>query len=275
MPEVRLDNRTAKALASGFGFLVMVLVSSFGSPVIRAGVVPWAGTARSIARNASTWEGQTSSLLVDYFQKFQEDKDIAAFRDRVSARYGEGTLGLILADSPVAAVRQAAVTALLVCGTYERSNVALGRALADRDRVVRAIAHDALWAVWFRADTPEHNQMLGQVSGLIESDQLDRAESLVNRLINEAPNFVEAYNQRAIIYFARGQFAESAAECQRVIDRNPFHFGAVSGLATCQKRLGRTHDYFETLRRASEIQPYDESLRAMVKIAEAELAVMP
>jgi tetratricopeptide (TPR) repeat protein len=276
MAESRTEDRAAKAVAkSCLGALMLSAVMVPSSFSIQAGIYPWAGTARSIARNSSTWEGHACSLLIDYFNKFQEDKDIASFRDRVSARYNEATLDLILTESPVAAVRQAAVTALLISGSYEQSNIPLGRALADSDRLVRTLAHDALWAVWFRADTPEHNRMLEQVTNLIRSDQLERAESLVNRLIVEAPNFVEARNQRAIIYFAQGRLAESASECRRVIERNPFHVGAISGLSACQKRLGQAQEYFKTLQRAAEIQPYDESLRMAVKIVEAELAGMP
>jgi tetratricopeptide (TPR) repeat protein len=266
------EHRGAEPSANYLGASILLALSVPLSLPVHAGIHLLAGTGHSVARHASDWEGQAGSLLVDYFRRFQEDKDVAAFRDRVSARYDEPTLDLILSESPLAAVRQAAVTAILITGTYERSNLPLGRALADSDRLVRSLAHDALWAIWFRADTPEHNRMLEQVIGLIRSDQLDRAETLVDRLIIEAPNFVEARNQRAIIYFAQGRLAESALECKRVVERNPFHVGAISGLAMCQLRLKQFHDYLKTMQRAAEIQPYDESLRITVKLVEAELA---
>jgi len=71
-----------------------------------------------------------------------------------------------------------------------------------------------------------------------ESDgdqQLDQAEVLVTGLIGRAPNFAEAYNQRAIIYFHQGRFAESVRECQSVLSRNP---------AAARQKLGvETHGW--------------------------------
>ena len=94
--------------------------------------------------------------------------------------------------------------------------------------IVRKLAEDALWSVWFRADTPEHNQIAPAGAQLIGREQLDQAEALATRLIVVAPRFAEAYNQRAIIYFQQGRFAESVQDCQRVLTRNPYHFGAIS-----------------------------------------------
>ena len=39
------------------------------------------------------------------------------------------------------------------------------------------MAEDALWAVWFRADTAEHNQILEQVRHSIRREQLEEAET--------------------------------------------------------------------------------------------------
>ena len=42
---------------------------------------------------SSMWEPQTGSLLVEYYEMFLGDRDLEQFRDRVLARYTEGTLG--------------------------------------------------------------------------------------------------------------------------------------------------------------------------------------
>jgi tetratricopeptide (TPR) repeat protein len=89
-------------------------------------------------------------------------------------------------------------------------------------------------------------------------------------LIGRAANFAEAYNQRAIAYFVQGQFQESADDCERVLERNPYHFGALGGLAQCQLALGRRPEALKTLRRALRLQPYSEGLRDLVASLEAE-----
>jgi tetratricopeptide (TPR) repeat protein len=115
--------------------------------------------------------------------------------------------------------------------------------------------------------------VLQQVTLLIGRGQLDRAEALATRLIGLAPSFAEAYNQRAIIYFQQGRYAESILDCQRVLALNPYHFGAISGLAQCQFQLKRPADALETLRRALKLQPHRDGLRETVKMLEARLPV--
>lgn len=213
-------------------------------------------------------EARDRSLLVEYFKAFIDDRDLDSFRCRVSSRYNEGTLGRILLASKDVAARRAAVLSLGIMGSFAQSNAVLGRALADLDPVVRRMTEDALWAVWFRADTAEHNQMLSNVAAAISRDELEQAEVLVTRLIASAPNFAEAYNQRAIIYFLQGRLAESVQDCERVLARNPYHFGAMSGMAESQKRLNRPEDVLKSLRRALKIRPHQADLREEIQLLE-------
>jgi Flp pilus assembly protein TadD len=216
-------------------------------------------------------EEHTSSLLVDYFKKFLEDRDIDVFRDRVAARYNEGTLGRILSGSPSVAARRAAVVSLGLMGSFEQSNAVLGRSLKDSDAAVRGMAEQALWTVWSRADSPENNLLLEQVQNSIRSERLHEAEVMATRLIQLAPDFAEAYNQRAIIYYHMGRFAESIQDCRQVLTRNPYHFGAISGMAQCQLQLNRSREALKTLRQGLKLQPYSNSIRDFIRELEAQI----
>ena len=213
-------------------------------------------------------EANSESLIVDYYETFLRDHDIEAFRRRVSGRYTEGTLARLVEAGGTQA-RRAAVLSLGLFGGFA-NNAALARALRDTDLTVRSLAENALWAVWFRADTPEHNASLERVRNLIGQERLDPAIDLATRLIADTPDFSEAYNQRAIAYFLRGSYEESAADCQRALKRNPYHFGALGGLAQCQLQLDQRREALKTLRRALRLQPYKLGLREAVISLEAE-----
>jgi tetratricopeptide (TPR) repeat protein len=212
-------------------------------------------------------ESNTGSLLVQYYETFLDNQDIETFRVNAITRYTEGTLSRLIGSGSVQA-RRAAVLALGLSGTFA-SNAAVGRALKDSDRTVRQLANEALWAIWFRADSPENNKTLEQVSKLVVQ-RPEQAVTAATRLIDRAPNFAEAYNQRAIAYFVMGQFEQSAADCRRVLERNPYHFGALGGLAQCQIQLGQRSDALKTLRRALKLQPYSLGLRETVDALESE-----
>lgn len=229
-----------------------------------------AGTSLVPPRNGAPGmsEPRTGSLLADYYDTYLRDHDIDAFRVHVSARYTEGTLARLI-DTGDTQTRRGAVLAMGLFGSFE-VNAAVGRALRDNDATVRALAENALWAIWFRADSPENNKTLERVRALIGRQQYDDAVAVADRLIKQAPKFAEAYNQRAIAYFFLGRFEESAADCQRVLEHNPYHIGALGGLAQCQLQLDKRDEALKTLRRSLKLQPHKEDLRDVIAALEAE-----
>ena len=112
---------------------------------------------------------------------------------------------------------------------------------------------------------------MDEIRLLIGNRRLDEAANLASRLIARSPKFAEAYNQRAISFFIQGRFAEIASDCQRVLELNPYHIGAVSGLAQCQIQLNQPHEALKSLRRAPKLQPHSQSIRDTIQILEAQI----
>lgn len=210
---------------------------------------------------------QPATMLVEYYDRFLKDHDLDTFRRDVDARYTEGTLCRAIQGGDVRA-RRAAVLALGVGGGYG-CNAVVAKAMKDADPTVRSLAVNALWAIWARADTPENNAALDEVQTLIERGRIDEAIRKANVLIARAPGFAEAINQRAIAHYLGGRLAESAQDCRKVLELNPFHFGALSGLGQCQIRLRQRAEAISTFRRALELQPYSDGLRETVAELEA------
>ena len=208
----------------------------------------------------------TGSLLVSYYETFLRDHDIDEFRRQVASRYIEGTLTR-LTEAPDTQTRRAGVFALGLVGSYQ-TNPAVARSLRDSDPTVRGLAENALWAIWFRADTPENNADLERIGLLISHQRYEDAVAKASRLIEKSPRFAEAYNQRAIARFYLGRFTESADDCRHALERNPYHVGAFSGLAKCLLRLDRRDDALETLRRSSKLQPFNKDLRNLIAALE-------
>jgi tetratricopeptide (TPR) repeat protein len=246
--------------------LLLCLAPGLAPPpsAARAGV-----SSDSPRRNGASGmlEPHTGSLLVDYYETYLRDHDVDAFRQHVSARYLEGTLARLI-ESPGLQARRASVFALGLFGSFE-VNAAVAKALRDSDPTVRSLADNALWAIWFRADSPENNATLEKVGRLISQQRFAEAADLATRLIAAAPRFAEAYNQRAIAEFFLGRFTECADDCRLVLARNPYHFGALSGLAKCQLRLGQREPAIGTLRKASKLQPFNQDLREWIAALEA------
>ena len=207
-------------------------------------------------------EPHTGSLLVDYYENYLRDHDLEAFQQQVASHYMEGTLARLVESNHLQS-RRAAIFSLGLFGSFG-VNAAVAKGLRDKDANVRSLAENALWAIWFRADLPEHNAVLERVGGLISRQQFDEATRLATMLIEKAPNFAEAYNQRAIAHFYLAEFQESAEDCKRTLERNPFHTGALFGLAKCQLRLNQNREALETLKRSLSIQPFNQDIRSLI-----------
>ena len=203
--------------------------------------------------DAQAWAGRMQSAL----QKFQE---------QVNQRYTEATL-LRLLDSPGATARRAAVLALGMVGTME-ANGPLAGMLHDEDRMVRQLAADALWSLWFRADTEAHHRELRR---LIRQNDPKKALAGLNALIREAPEFAEAYNQRAILYYRLEDYAHSVADCETVLRLNPYHFGALSGMAQCYMKLKKPRAALKAFRSAFQVNPALEGVEETIRFLEDAL----
>jgi tetratricopeptide (TPR) repeat protein len=238
--------------------------------LLAVGNVPGIALAHPSDRgNPAMNEPGRQPLLISYYDRLDRDGDLDAFQSEVEARYSEGTLCRLVHAGDVRA-RRAAVTALGLLGGWG-SNSSIAAALADEDPIVRDLARKSLWSVWFRADSPENNDRLRSVSELIGRGLLDDAHRFASDLIRRAPTFAEAYNQRAIASFFLGRVAESADDCRRALELNPYHVGALDGLAGCYLKLGRPDLALETYRRALQLQPHSELLRRNVESLESGL----
>lgn len=222
----------------------------------------------------------STSLLVEMFDRLPElrpgdDEDLWAagaqealreFRKSVQARYTEGTLQRILAASELKP-RRAAALALGLVGSME-SNPVVAVALRDGDTLVQRFAADALWELWFRGGTVDQNFRLREAA---KNPDAAKARAELDDLIRQAPNFAEAFNQRAIWFFKKGEFARAVDDCEVVLRLNPYHFGAAAGLGQCLAKLGKPRAAIRAYRTALELNPALEHLRDTIRELERSL----
>jgi tetratricopeptide (TPR) repeat protein len=221
-----------------------------------------------------------TALLVEFYGKLPERREeddprewlarmqaaLGTFQKKVAERYTEGTLQRLLGCPDVQA-RRAAVLALGLMGTMG-SNPALAGRLRDDDRQVRQMAGDALWSVWFRGDNEAHSAELQRVIGL-----RDRRKVLagLDALIKKAPGFAEAYNQRAITHFRVSDFEKAVADCEKALELNPYHFGALSGMGQAHLNLRKPEAALKAFRRAYEINPNLDGVQDTIRALENAL----
>ena len=196
------------------------------------------------------------------YEAYLDDQDSAAFISKVSQFYTQGTLQR-LADHESHHVRRSAVLALGLLADYE-ANHTMGRALVDSDRTVRMLAENGIRNVWARAGNDQQRQMLAIIIRLSSAQQYAEAERRATELIEAAPWFAEAWNQRAVARYALGQYAAAVRDGHQALEINPYHFAAASGMGQAYVQLQNHVSALECFRRALRLNPDLEGVRAQV-----------
>ena len=91
---------------------------------------------------------------------------------------------------------------------------------------------------------------------LYKGENSTEAEVLLTQLIEDLPDFAEAWNRRAVLYYITQEYDKALADCKQVIELNPVHFGALHGMGLCYAALGDFSSAIRAFRQALEIQPY-------------------
>lgn len=142
---------------------------------------------------------------------------------------------------------------------------ALVKALRDPDEVVRALAEHSLWEVWSRSGDPEVDTLFQIGIEQMNQGNPGGAIETFSEVIRKKPDFAEGWNKRATLFYLVGDYARSLADCEEVVKRNPVHFGALSGFGMIYLRLGKPETALEYFRRALEINPNLEQVKAAVE----------
>ena len=128
--------------------------------------------------------------------------------------------------------------------------------LKNPDEIVREEATRKLWRIWFKQKGIYGLEIIDRSQKLLDAGELVEAEAVLNELINDQPDFAEAWNRRAFLFYTSGKYKKSLLDCQKVVELIPVHFGALHGMGLCYSALGEYAKAIKVFQRALEIQPY-------------------
>ena len=106
---------------------------------------------------------------------------------------------------------------------------------------------------------------MGRVKSAIDGKDVDLAIKLLNAVIEIKPDFIEAWNRRATLYYMKKDFGRALADIREVLAREPRHFGALAGLGIILQEFGDDKRALDAFRRALAIHPHLERIPDLVK----------
>ena len=135
---------------------------------------------------------------------------------------------------------------------------------APDDETAKAI-EQRIWALWMHSRSDTANLLMMRVQKSIEEKDLDLALKLLDAIVKIKPNYLEAWNRRATIYYMKKDYGRSISDIREVLRREPRHFGALTGLGLILQDIGDDKQALEVYRRALAVYPRLERVPDIVK----------
>ena len=137
--------------------------------------------------------------------------------------------------------------------------------IAPDEASAKAI-EDRIWSVWLASSGSDTCVLLmSRVKDATDDKKYDLAIKLLDAVIALKPDYVEAWNRRATVYYLKQDFGHSLADLRMVLAKEPRHFGALSGLGLILQDIGDDKHALEAYRKALAIDPHLDNLSDVVK----------
>lgn len=118
-----------------------------------------------------------------------------------------------------------------------------------------------IWEIWLETDDPDARKLMRQGIVATNARRFEHALERFDQLVALAPEFAEAWNRRATLYYMMGDYQASVADIQRTLALEPRHFGALSGLGMIYDDLDRREAALRSFEAALAINPLLDGAR--------------
>lgn len=129
------------------------------------------------------------------------------------------------------------------------------RLLACTNPAQAAQIEDAIWDVWMYEGHDGAALALERACSDIAARRYDIAETRLAILLRRRPDWAEAWNKTATLYYVLERDDESVAAIHRTLEIEPRHFGAMCGLGEILRAQGDTEAACLAFSRALRVHP--------------------
>ena len=124
---------------------------------------------------------------------------------------------------------------------------------------------DKIWDLWTTHPTKNNlTKLLADGSSAMMDNKLDAAYDKFTKVIELDPNWAEAWNKRATVFYLSGNFEKSQKDIDKVLELEKRHFGALAGQGLVNIQLKNYNKAIMSYEKAKEIYPTMRSPDMMI-----------
>ncbi|SEC23664.1 Tetratricopeptide repeat-containing protein [Rhizobiales bacterium GAS191] len=118
-----------------------------------------------------------------------------------------------------------------------------------------AITSHAIAQRWAKSGSDTADLLMQRADAALAAGEQPLAIEILDRVLVIEPDWAEAWNRRATVFFLQEDLSRSAADIQEVLAREPRHFGALMGLGGILERIGDDRKALIAYQRVLAIYP--------------------
>ena len=154
----------------------------------------------------------------------------------------------------------------------EQTNELFDRLAKSRDPQEAAGIESAIERLRMRSGSDTDDLLMGRAIEAMQQQNNPLALSLLDALVDLAPDWAEAWNKRATVRYFEGDSRGSMRDIARTLKLEPRHIGALAGMGAILSDAGLLDEAARAYDRALTIAPEYQVLRDAADRVKAKLA---
>jgi tetratricopeptide (TPR) repeat protein len=133
-------------------------------------------------------------------------------------------------------------------------------AKATTDEEAKGIA-GAIERAQLRSGSDTADLLMSRALAAIKAGNSDLAVEILSAIVKITPDFAEAWNKRATLYFLKNDYRRSMADIAETLKREPRHYGAWAGLGMILRDTGDKKRAYDAFKRALAVNPHLDTVK--------------
>jgi tetratricopeptide (TPR) repeat protein len=152
----------------------------------------------------------------------------------------------------------------------EQLDKLFARLIKSTDDAEAQRVEQSIWSLWMTSDSPTADALLAQAMKASAANETATALSILDDVIEVHPDYAEAWNKRATVYYLIGRYNDSLNDIDKVLELEPRHFGALSGRGMIKRQQGDLAAARAAFEEALSFNPHMESVKRALEEIESE-----
>jgi tetratricopeptide (TPR) repeat protein len=136
----------------------------------------------------------------------------------------------------------------LLASLYGR--LAVARSAEEAEPIAQSIAR-----LWAYSGSATADLLVERAGAASQANQQDLALNFLDVAVDLQPDFADAWNRRAYIYYLKNDYQRALGDLRRVLALEPNHFKALEGLAQILSEIGEKKGAIEAYRKLLSMHP--------------------